>query len=62
LIGKALFLSKLEEAAEVPVLINVNGLSTTKHALVDVAKAFDRRIVEIITQWRHFLIGREQLA
>jgi len=40
----------LEETAEVRVLVNVNGLSTTDHALVEVAKAFDRRMVEIITQ------------
>jgi len=60
LIGRAFFLSKLEEAVEIHVLVNVNGLSTTNHALVDVAKAFDRKIVEIITQWRHFLIGGEQ--
>jgi len=58
LIGGAFFLSKLEEAAEVCILVNINGLSTTDHVLVDMAKAFDRRIVEIITQWRHFFNRR----
>jgi len=62
LIGRALFLSKVEEIAEVHVLVNINGLSTTNHALMDVAKAFDKRMVEIIIQWRHFLVGGEQSA
>jgi len=62
LIGRALFLSKLEEAAEVHVLVNVNRLLAIDHALVDMAKAFGRRMVEIITQWRHFLIGGEKPA
>jgi len=50
LIGRAFFLSKLEEATKVCVLVNVNGLSTIDHALVDMANAFDRKMVEIITQ------------
>ena len=57
LMDRALFLSKLEEATQVCAFVDVDGKSTTKHEDIDVAMAFDRRIDEIITQWRDFLFG-----
>ena len=60
LTGRALFLSKLEEAAQVRDVMETDGHSATGHALVEVAKAFDKRVDDIITQWREFLLGGDQ--
>ena len=56
LIGRALFLSKLEEAAKVRALVEIDGPTNTEHALVDVAGAFDKRMADIIVQWRAFML------
>ena len=60
LIGRALFLSKLEEAARIRAIVDTGGQSSTDHALLDVAQAFDRRMRDIIHHWRVFLVGGEQ--
>jgi len=57
LIGRVFFLSKLEEAAKVCTFVNIFGESTTKHTLVDMVGGFDKRMGEIITCWREFLVG-----
>ena len=56
LIGRALILSKLEEAAQVCALVDLDGESSTGNTLVEVAGAFDRRMVDIITTWRDFIL------
>ena len=56
LIGRALFLSKLEEAAEARALVNLDEKTQTEHSAMDVAKSFDGRMVEIICEWRAFLL------
>jgi len=60
LIGKAFFLSKLEETTKVHVFVDIFGESTIEHILVDVAREFDKRIGEIITNWREFLGGGDK--
>ena len=50
LIGRALLLSKLEEAAKVRHVVDVNGESNTEDSMVEVASAFDRRFGNIINQ------------
>lgn len=56
LIGRALFLSKLEEAAKARALVEIDGETTTGHSFVEVAGAFDKRIGDIIAEWRGFLL------
>ena len=60
LIGRALFLSKLEEVPQVCDVMEIDGHSATWHTLVEVAKAFDKRVDDIITQWKEFLLGGDQ--
>lgn len=55
LIGRALFLSKLEEAAEVRDAVEIDAEFDNPTPMVDVAEAFDKRVGEIIKHWREFL-------
>ena len=55
-IGRALFLSKLEEAASICVHVEMDGESNKGDSFVEVARAFDRRMADIIGQWRAFLL------
>jgi len=60
LIGKALFLLKLEETTKVRAFVDIFGESTIEHILVDVAREFDKRMEEIMTRLREFLVGGDQ--
>jgi hypothetical protein len=62
LIGRALFLSKLEEVAKVRAVYDTDGQSTTTHSSIDVAAAFDRRIGDIIGHWKAFLLDGDRLT
>jgi hypothetical protein len=55
LIGRALILSKLEEAARVRSVVDLNAKSLTEHKMEDIAAAFDKRMREVITKWRKYL-------
>jgi hypothetical protein len=59
LIGRALLLSKLEEAALHRNEAPSEGDSEAGHLNMDVIRAFDRRVAEIIDHWRLCLIGLE---
>ncbi len=50
-------MSKLEEATQVHAIVKIDGKKSTRHSFVKVALAFDRRIGEIITHERGFLLG-----
>ena len=50
LIGWALILSKLEEAAQVRSVVDLYGKSTIENKMEDVAKAFDTRMNQVITK------------
>ena len=62
LVGRALLLSKLEEAAKVRAVYDTNGQTSTGHSSVDVAAAFDRRIGDIIGHWKAFLLDGDCLT
>ena len=57
LIGRALVLSKLEEAAKVRCRVDLDQILTQEHKMEDVARAFDRRMDDVITKWRDYLGG-----
>jgi len=59
LIGRDLFLSKLEEAAEVRACVEVHGESSAGDVVVEVAQAFDKRINDVTNQWKTFLLEGE---
>jgi hypothetical protein len=61
LVGRALLLSKLEEAAKVRVVYNTDRPVSTPHSSVDVAAAFDKRIADIIGHWKAFLLDGNRL-
>jgi hypothetical protein len=60
LVGRALFLSKLEEAAKVrsnlPIL---DGIPYTEQRVQDLARNFDKNMKEVLFEWRTFLLERE---
>jgi len=51
-IGRALVLSKLEEAAMLRATTSEESFVDAEHSYVDVAGAFDRRINDVIDHWR----------
>jgi hypothetical protein len=57
LIGRALVLSKLEEAAKVRCRVDLDQILTQDHKMEDVAGAFDRRMDDVIGKWRNYLGG-----
>ena len=60
LIGRALMLNKLEEAAKVRHDVDVDGISKSSQALVDVARTFDKRVTDIIHEWRSLIISHDR--
>jgi len=52
LIGKAFFLTKLEEVVQICAFVETDGQTTIKHPFEEVATTFDKRMGEIISQWR----------
>ena len=57
-IGRALVLSKLEEASMLAT-ISKESFAVVKHSYVDEATAFDKRMADVIYQWRHHLEDAE---
>ena len=55
LIGRALILSKLEEAAQVRSMVDLYRKSTTENKMEVIAKAFDTRMNQVISKWRSYL-------
>jgi len=55
-IGRALFLSKLEDAAMLRATMSEESFVDAEHSYVDVAGAFDRRINDIIDEWRRHVV------
>jgi hypothetical protein len=54
-IGRALVLSKLEEAAMLRATTSEESFAGVKCSYVDAASAFDKRMADVIYQWRHHL-------
>ena len=61
LVNRAFLLSKLEEAAKVRAIYNMDRPLSTPHSSVDIAAAFDKRIANIIRQWKAFLLDGNRL-
>lgn len=51
-IGRALVLSKLEDAAMLRATMSEESFVDAEHSYVDVAGAFDKRINDLIDEWR----------
>jgi hypothetical protein len=51
-IGRALVLSKLEEAAMLRATTSEESFTVIKRSYVDAASAFDKKMADIIYQWR----------
>jgi hypothetical protein len=58
-IGRALVLSKLEEAAMLWAITSEESFAGVKCSYVDAASAFDKRMANVIYQWRHHLEDTE---
>ena len=58
-IGRALVLSKLEEAAMLRATTSEESFVDAEHSYVDVAGAFDRRINDVIDHWRRHVADAE---
>jgi hypothetical protein len=58
-IGRALVLSKLEEAAMLRATTSEESFTVVNCSYVDAAGAFDKRMAEVINQWRHHLQDAE---
>jgi hypothetical protein len=58
-IGRALFLSKLEEVAMLRATMSKESFVGVKCSYVDAAGAFNKRIVDVIYQWRRHLEDAE---
>ena len=58
-IGRALVLSKLEEAAMLRATMSEESFVDAEHSYVDVAGAFDRRINDLIDEWRRHVQDAE---
>jgi hypothetical protein len=54
-IGRALVLSKLEEAAMLRATTSEESFTVVNRSYVDAAGAFDKRMAEVINEWRHHL-------
>jgi hypothetical protein len=58
-IGRALVLSKLEEAAMLRATTSEESFAVVKRSYVDAAGAFDKKMADVIYQWRHHLHDAE---
>jgi hypothetical protein len=58
-IGRALVLSKLEEAAMLRATTSKESFAVVKHSYVDAAGMFDKRMADVIYQWRRHLQDAE---
>ena len=55
LIGRALILSKLEEAARLRTTMSEDKFVDEENSYADVAGAFDKRINDVIDNWRRHM-------
>lgn len=60
LVGRVLFVSKLEEVVVVHALVEIDGQTNVRHSSLEVAAAFSKRIDEIIGQWQAFLLEEDR--
>ena len=62
LVGRARILAKLEEVAKVRCMLDLNTKAMIGHKMEEIARAFDKRMDDVITKWRKYLGGEPPIA